>query len=136
MYDGAYIAWQDDQNYATNNFDIYLTRLRWDGATKVDVQQASQEPVLRVDKVVPNPVTREAAVRFHLPVSAPCEVSVIDLHGRRIARIMEARDRDAGDYLATWNGRDGDGQRVGAGIYFLVVQAGNQYEVRRLILLR
>lgn len=43
---------------------------------------------------------------------------VFDVRGRTI-RLLEVRRDKQGEAVASWDGRDGHGQRVGAGVYFL-----------------
>ncbi|MCK4694188.1 MAG: T9SS type A sorting domain-containing protein, partial [Candidatus Cloacimonetes bacterium] len=43
---------------------------------------------------------------------------------------------EAGNYSATWNGRDSNGNQVCSGIYFYKLRADNLQEVKKMVLLK
>jgi flagellar hook assembly protein FlgD len=42
----------------------------------------------------------------------------------------------AGEHSAIWNGRDSNDKRVGSGIYFYKLKAGDYQKVKKMILLK
>jgi flagellar hook assembly protein FlgD len=42
----------------------------------------------------------------------------------------------AGEHSTIWNGRDSNNNRVGSGIYFYELNAGDYREVRKMVLLK
>ena len=81
-----------------------------------DVSCESPEPHARLHLVGPNP--SHAAVRFMVETDVPSQVaiSVFDIHGRRIRRIVDSR-RETGIRHIYWDGRDDQGQMLGNGMY-------------------
>ena len=81
-----------------------------------DVSCESPEPHARLHLVGPNP--SHAAVRFMVETDIPSQVaiSVFDIHGRRIRRIVDSR-RETGIRHIYWDGRDDQGQMLGNGMY-------------------
>jgi hypothetical protein len=63
------------------------------------------------------------------------QLEIFDLAGRRVA-ILADRHHEAGEFVATWDGRDTGNRLVGAGIYFARIVAGEFTATRRLTLLR
>ncbi|MBD3235966.1 MAG: hypothetical protein GF330_04635 [Candidatus Eisenbacteria bacterium] len=88
----------------------------------------------------PNPclLSREAGVTIQYQVPAPggaIRLSVFDVTGRLIDDLV-SDPRAPGSYTLLWNACDRAGQRLGAGLYFLRLQAGYREAQRRLLLLR
>ncbi|HTK31358.1 MAG TPA: FlgD immunoglobulin-like domain containing protein [Candidatus Saccharimonadaceae bacterium] len=69
---------------------------------------------------MPNPARAGVAtvLRFGLPAAGRVRFSVFDVHGREV-RVLEDGVFEAGEHTATWDGRDGTGRRVAAGMYFV-----------------
>ena len=68
-------------------------------------------------------------------LDVPVKLSVYNVTGRRVARLVDAR-RTAGTYEAVWDGRGSDGQRVAPGVYFARLEAGDVRETRKVVVLR
>jgi hypothetical protein len=71
---------------------------------------------LRVTSV--SPFRGETEVRFELALPARAALSIHDVRGRRVWA-TGLGDLAAGAHSARWDGRDRNGVRVAAGIYFL-----------------
>jgi hypothetical protein len=82
----------------------------------------------------PNPGMGTTLLRFSLPQAGPARLEILDLSGRRLWQ-AEA-ELEAGPHEWRWDGRGGQGGRVGAGLYFvrLVTPWGTRTE--RLVWLR
>jgi flagellar hook assembly protein FlgD len=52
--------------------------------------------------------------------------------GGRVVRTLASGPRDAGRYRAEWDGRDGTGARVAAGVYFVRLVAGDEAMTRKV----
>lgn len=63
------------------------------------------------------PGPRRVTLELSLPKSGPVDVSLFDVHGRRVARLSQGT-LPAGVHPLRWNGTDENGARVGSGIYF------------------
>lgn len=79
-----------------------------------------------------NPVTR---IQFALP--RPGEVSLVIYNslGQKV-RTLVSEYREAGYHILTWDASNDDGQKVGSGMYFYVVNAGEFWAVKKMILLK
>lgn len=75
-----------------------------------------------------NPGTESQRIEFALPSAGRVTVAVYTLDGRRVKTIVDEY-REAGSYVAFWDGADERGQTVLAGMYVVQVQftdAGGQ----------
>ena len=84
----------------------------------------------------PNPSSGPVDVRLALPEERPVRVAIYDLSGRLVRRLADGDVLPAGDARIPWDGRDGDGSIVQAGVYIVDVHAGRDSGVRRLVRFR
>ncbi len=86
-------------------------------AQKVDALATPQSFSL---STYPNPFRASAStsIRFELPHEAEIELAILDLNGRVVWQLAR-KNFKTGAHDLRWNGENGNGQRVTAGIYFL-----------------
>lgn len=72
-------------------------------------------------RAAPNPFEHSTMVQFSLASGGKARVAVFDVAGRRIRELHNGW-LPTGRHTMAWDGRDGSGQPVGAGIYFLGVR--------------
>ena len=89
---------------------------------------------LALSRITPNPTTSAARVDFALPTAGHVKVSIHDLQGREITRLVDG-DYQAGVWQAMWNGRTQRGDAP-AGLYFVRLQAMGKVLSQRLIVSR
>jgi hypothetical protein len=75
-----------------------------------------------------------AAFGLSLPRPAEVDVTVFDVHGRRVAHLAHG-NLPSGLHVVTWDGRDESGARVGSGVYFVRARAGDRFAGLRLVVL-
>lgn len=85
---------------------------------------------VRLEQNFPNPFNPTTTIRFSLPGDAWAQVRVVDISGRVVAELLNARVA-AGEHQV-----DFDGTRHPSGIYFCVLQIGGRSLVRKMILLK
>ena len=92
-------------------------------------------PAFSLSLAGPNPALGSAGYSFDLPATSAVELSLYDLRGRRVRRLL-ASELGPGSHAGVWNGTGDDGQPVGAGVYWYRLTAGPHSAVRKLLLLR
>lgn len=80
----------------------------------------------------PNPFGAETRIRFDLPSAGPVSLRVMDVAGRTV-RTLVSGPREAGAHSTAWDGRDGAGAPVVAGVYFYRLQTVQGSETRRMV---
>jgi hypothetical protein len=80
----------------------------------------------------PNPFSSQAGISFELAAPARVGVEVFDLRGARVCTLLE-RSMDAGRYHLQWDGRDGGGATVPAGVYWVQFVSGGTRERSRIV---
>jgi len=81
--------------------------------------------------IVPNPASSGATIRFRAEGARPVAISVYDLAGRRVRRLVDAA---AGDGALRWDLDDDDGLRLPSGLYFVRLEADRLAAVRPVMI--
>ena len=78
----------------------------------------------------PNPFNRMVSLKFSLQRVGDVNLSIYDLSGRLVERLVEGR-KEAGEYRVVW-----DGSGVSTGIYLVRLQTGGMKKTQRMLLLK
>jgi len=84
---------------------------------------------------MPNPFNATLRIQYGVPVSSEVSIGVYDVRGRLVRRLVN-RSMAAGNYSASWNGRDDSGRNASSGVYFIKVNAGANNRVQRVSLVK
>ncbi len=96
------------------------------------VASPSVPPELILLGSFPNPFSTQAAIAFSMPEAGPASISVFDMAGRLI-RSLDAEGLTAGVNSLVWDGCDGSGIPVAAGVYFCRLEASGRAEAVKLL---
>ena len=83
----------------------------------------------------PNPFNPSTKISFYLAEPAPVRVSVYDLAGRLVARLVDEH-LETGEHSVTWHGTDLSGGRAASGVYFYRLTSGQLVDTKRMTLLK
>ena len=83
----------------------------------------------------PNPFHLATTLRFRLSEAGPVDLSVFDTSGRRVSQLVNGR-LEARDHEVTWNGSDGLGRKVSAGLYLVRLRTTQSEVTERVVLVR
>ena len=98
--------------------------------------RAPAQSLSLVYPAAPSPFVDRTTIRFDLAQAAPVEANVVTASGRMIRVLMRSAAEPAGQHALVWDGRDDQGRRAVAGIYFVRVRAGGRESVQQIPLLR
>jgi hypothetical protein len=90
---------------------------------------------LALEQNRPNPFRPETEIAFTIPEAGDVSLAVYDVSGRAVRRLAQGR-WPAGRHTATWDGKDADGRRVAAGLYFYRLVAGERALTRKMTVLQ
>jgi hypothetical protein len=80
----------------------------------------------------PNPFVAATTIQYELAASGPVSISVTDLVGRNVQQLFSG-NAGAGAHRLLWDGRNGDGRPVSAGVYFVRFEFGGGVEYRKIV---
>lgn len=83
----------------------------------------------------PNPSGAATSIRYRLARASEVRLEVLDVSGRLI-RTLEGGPRPAGSRSVIWDGADGQGHGVGAGVYWVRLRTDGAAESRKVVLTR
>lgn len=81
----------------------------------------------------PNPFNPATTIGFALPAAARTRIELFDARGRRVRTLAEGH-LAAGAHQLRWNGRDGGGRPVAAGVYLVRVTSGHKAAAMKITL--
>jgi hypothetical protein len=85
---------------------------------------------------IPNPFVDATSIRFRITETAPVDLVVYDVQGRRVRALRSKEKHAAGLHVVSWHGRDDSGRIVSPGVYFVRLRAGETTEIRKVTRLR
>ncbi|MGQ0720312.1 MAG: choice-of-anchor B family protein [Candidatus Eiseniibacteriota bacterium] len=109
---------------------LHLFELTPGTTGRADLERAGGVPSL-AGTVSPNPSRPGTPIRFALPRGGPARASILDACGRLVDRI-----EGTGPGELVWDGRDGRGHPVGAGVYFVRLEQDGRESGLRVTLVR
>ena len=83
----------------------------------------------------PNPFNPSTQISFALPRQSEVNLAVYDLLGRQV-KILASGRMNAGVHTVVWDGTDQTGKTVTSGVYFYSIKAGDNTEIRRMVLMK
>ncbi len=98
---------------------FFMNATRWATrrSTTVGVESAPAAPRLALARPAPNPSGGGVTLRYTLPAAGRVTLALYDVAGRRV-RVIESGRLEAGDHVATWDGRSDSSITAPAGVYF------------------
>jgi hypothetical protein len=106
---------------------------RRDNLTAVDSAPAEIPFRFALHQNYPNPFNPAASIRFDLPANAFVALKIYDISGREVRTLM-SENKPAGSHQVIWDGTDNAGRRVGSGIYFYKIAAGEYIKTMKMVL--
>jgi len=98
----------------------------YDSATPADIS---------LNQNYPNPFNSSTVIRFALAQAQHIDLTIYNLAGQQVVTLLEGM-RSPGQYAITWDGRDAHERALASGLYLYQLKAGDQVEMRKLLLLR
>ncbi len=84
----------------------------------------------------PNPFNPLTTIRFVLNRSERITLTIYDLSGKEVVKLIDDQFLVIWDYEVKWNGKNRKGGDAASGVYFFELKAGNHSKVRRMLLIR
>jgi hypothetical protein len=119
------------------------SQLKWDfmyyriplAKTGVEISNAKISSAFTLAQNYPNPFNSQTEIKFTLPEAGQVTISIYDLQGRQIARLLD-EPCEAGLQIVRWNGQNNFGVPAASGTYFCQLRFKNQVLNQKIILLK
>lgn len=105
------------------------------GLTAIGDDAAAQPNDFALKQNYPNPFNPTTTISYDLNKNAAVTLKVFNLAGQEVKTLVN-ENQAAGSKQVTWDGRDNKGHQVASGIYLYQLQAGNQMQTKKMVLLK
>lgn len=82
----------------------------------------------------PNPFNPSTTISFQLPAASQVSVSVYNMLGQEVARLVDNQAYGAGPHEIIWDGRTEGGEAAASGVYFYKITAGSDVVTKKMLL--
>jgi hypothetical protein len=132
-----FTGWSGDHSGMTNPDTIIITGPMSVTATFTTTTAVGDDSPVRYELIGarPNPFNTTTQILFQLPAHTDVRIDIYDVRGRHIRRLVD-ESMPPSEHAVVWDGRNDQGTRVGTGVYFYHVRAGEIDAARRIVLLR
>jgi len=74
-------------------------------------------------------------INYELQIQSFVTLSVYDINGKKIITLVNGI-KDPGSNNINWSGVNDRGNKVGSGLYFYILKAGNETSVKKMALVK
>ncbi|MFZ1946319.1 MAG: T9SS type A sorting domain-containing protein [bacterium] len=132
---GSTVSVQGPLDYSYGEFKI---QPRDDGDITVVTACTAGAPkpgelALSLSQNTPNPFGGETSIRFTVPEKTRVNLAIFDVTGRLVSSVYQ-QELAAGEYHATWTGKDSSGSRVSPGVYFVRLATPERSIEKKMVL--
>ncbi len=111
---------QSSNIFENNGFSL-LSSLNATNA--VSVENNSNPNDFKLSQNYPNPFNPTTKINFSLPAASKVTLTIFDLNGKEITKIINEQNYSQGSHSSVWNGKDFNGNNVSSGLYFYRLDA-------------
>jgi flagellar hook assembly protein FlgD len=84
----------------------------------------------------PNPFNPVTTISYELPTSTAVDLSVYDVAGKLVKRLVEGEVVGTGRHDVIWDGKNEAGRSVAAGVYLCRLEAGGHSTTQAIALVK
>lgn len=132
--DGTNIIFTWDDTKWQRGYDIAAKVVGWEFSSSIDDGEYVEIPTMLLPNI-PNPFINSTLIRYQIDERQEIKIEIYDISGRLI-RTLSSGIVEPGVHNLRWNGKDAEGKRVPAGIYFCRLSAGNRIQSRKMVMIK
>lgn len=119
------------------NKSSYSEAIIFTVAASVGIQQIDNDSPAEfsLSQNYPNPFNPTTTISYSLDKDSEVEVNIFDISGKLITTLRN-KYQTQGEHSITWNGIDASGSKVGAGVYFYQMKAGDFVGTKKMVLVK
>lgn len=135
--DSTYIVDLSTLTATANHVRVFM-RILSAGATGISIQD---ERVIiptdyKLEQNYPNPFNPTTSIRFELPLDKAISLTIFDVSGRIVKKLVDNQYLSEGAHEVTWDGTSDAGVKVASGTYLYRLTFGNFAQTKTMILLK
>ncbi len=104
--------------------------------TSIDNRGTQTPKSFTLEQNYPNPFNSSTNILFTLPESSIVTLSIYDIRGNLIRKILNREKLNSGVYRTDWDGKNQNGVSVATGIYLFSLSANNFRSTQKMMLLK
>ncbi len=89
----------------------------------------------KLEQNYPNPFNPSTSIKYSLAKAGDVNIKVYNVTGQLVTTLLD-KWQTQGFHNTTWNGKNGKGENVGSGIYFIKLVSGDFSSVKKMTLIR
>jgi hypothetical protein len=124
--------------YTENDGSAGITQTRVNpdfGSAALSLTDESVPATFSLEQNYPNPFNPSTVIAFGIPTNSHVRLTVFNLLGQEVQTLVDG-NMSAGTHEVTWDGTNSSGSSVASGVYFYRVEAGQNVETRKMMLLK
>jgi hypothetical protein len=124
------------QSVSGSSFDsdpTALGALNTGGATAVVDPSPRLRRSISLEQSAPNPFRNSTEISFTLPRDGDVDLTIHDISGRLVGVIITRTPMVSGRHTTEWQGVDGSGKPLAAGVYFYRLAANGESATRKVV---
>lgn len=107
----------------------------YDFNVDVNEEENNLPSQIRLLQNFPNPFNGQTQIEYHLNIATKVDLIIYDILGRKIKQI-ESDYKNPGRYIMSWDAKDGYGNELSSGVYFITMRTNDFVNTKKLLLLR
>ncbi len=123
------VQFSDSTGYILYIYQFRISPIVIDDITAIDEEPAEPDKIA-ISRVYPNPFNSSATIEFSLDKPQWVTLTVYDLLGRKIRTLIDEY-KQVGIHSVIF-----DASYLSSSVYFYKLQAGNEFETKRMVLLK
>ncbi len=120
------------QGVATNNPVVVQRFYKNSLPAAVEENPSNRYYSVALKPASPNPFIYTTNITYTVPISGNVNLTIYDILGRPV-RTMVSGTKTPGEYTAIWDGKDANGNKTQAGIYFYTLSTADKSVSRKII---
>ncbi len=127
---GADVVWTEASPSSSMGYYLMYARIPYVGTVGIEPSPETTPYRFALLPNYPNPFNPATEIRFTIPRQEEVTLEVYDITGRRVTQLVHGKMK-AGEHRVRWEAR-----HQASGVYFAVLKAGEQMQVRKMMLVR
>jgi hypothetical protein len=129
------VAVEIEDTLGAKGSDTTFMAIAQKGPTDVIEKSSDKITGFSLRQSYPNPFNPVCNIEYTLPADCQVTLSIYNILGQKV-KVLVNEYQSAGYKSVQWNGKDDQNQYVSSGLYFYRIQAGDFFELRKMVLLK